>query len=51
MIVVAVPLQVDNDDHDEIQLSRPFGVDVLLLGYDSRGLALWHIDPSGAYIR
>ncbi len=49
---IYVPFQgVDGDHEGDVQLSRPLGVDVLILGYDTHGFGLWHIDPSGAYIR
>ncbi|CAB4054516.1 PSMA5 [Lepeophtheirus salmonis] len=32
-------------------LSRPFGVALLLAGMDERGPQLYHMDPSGTYIR
>mmetsp|Transcript_10476 Transcript_10476/g.17128 ORF Transcript_10476/g.17128 Transcript_10476/m.17128 type:complete len:242 (-) Transcript_10476:256-981(-) len=36
---------------DEDSMSRPFGVALLLAGVDELGPQLWHVDPSGTFIR
>eukprot|EP01119_Soliformovum_irregulare_P021405 TRINITY_DN711_c0_g1_i1.p1 TRINITY_DN711_c0_g1~~TRINITY_DN711_c0_g1_i1.p1 ORF type:complete len:245 (+),score=63.76 TRINITY_DN711_c0_g1_i1:97-831(+) len=35
----------------EEQMSRPFGVALLIAGIDEHGPALWHTDPSGTFLR
>jgi len=35
----------------EEQMSRPFGVALLIAGIDEHGPALWHTDPSGTFIQ
>merc|ERR1712072_876602 len=32
-------------------MSRPFGVALLIAGYDKTGFSLFHTDPSGTYVR
>jgi 20S proteasome subunit alpha 5 len=39
------------DDDSEAQMSRPFGVALLLAGFDSTGPGLYHADPSGTSTR
>ncbi|CAK5116003.1 unnamed protein product [Meloidogyne enterolobii] len=39
------------DDESTIRLGRPFGVAMLFAGVDHTGTALYHLDPSGTYIR
>lgn len=36
---------------DEDSMSRPFGVALLIAGYDKRGPCLYHTDPSGTFVR
>merc|ERR1712072_847190 len=49
---VALRFTEEGDDDDgEDRLSRPFGVALLLAGMASDGPALFHIDPSGTYVR
>ncbi|RKP08216.1 nucleophile aminohydrolase [Thamnocephalis sphaerospora] len=40
----------DNDSEERI-MSRPFGVALLIAGFDENGPQLYHADPSGTYIR
>lgn len=37
------------EDGDEKKMSRPFGVALLLAGYDDKGPQLFFSDPSGTY--
>jgi len=37
--------------NSKIRLGRPFGVAMLFAGVDHTGTALYHLDPSGTYIR
>lgn len=39
------------EDRNEIQLSRPFGVALLIGGVDETGPALYQTDPSGTYVQ
>lgn len=39
------------EDSDEGGMSRPFGVALLLAGWDENGPVLYHTDPSGTYVR
>merc|ERR1711934_537026 len=49
---VALRFSEEGDDDDgEDALSRPFGVALLLAGMASDGPALFHMDPSGTYVR
>ena len=42
----------DGDDDDEGGgMSRPFGVALLLGGWDEKGPVLFHADPSGTFVR
>jgi|ERR1711935_1161010 len=41
----------DDDDDGDDALSRPFGVALLLAGMADDGPALYHMDPSGTYVR
>lgn len=41
----------EEGDNDEDALSRPFGVALLLAGMADDGPALFHMDPSGTYVR
>merc|ERR1712216_82667 len=47
---VALRFAEEGDD-DEDTLSRPFGVALLLAGMGDDGPALFHMDPSGTYVR
>merc|ERR1711959_806827 len=47
---VALRFAEEGDD-DEDTLSRPFGVALLLAGMGDDGPALYHMDPSGTYVR
>lgn len=40
----------DNDDGGAA-MSRPFGVALLIAGWDDQGPALYHTDPSGTYVK
>lgn len=44
-------LAFGDDNSDPQAMSRPFGVALLLAGLDSDGPQLYHLDPSGTYIR
>merc|ERR1712070_1354287 len=49
---VALRFSEEGDDDDgEDALSRPFGVALLLAGMADDGPALYHMDPSGTYVR
>merc|ERR1711998_3502 len=48
---VALRFSEEGDDDDEDALSRPFGVALLLAGMGDDGPALFHMDPSGTYVR
>lgn len=41
----------DDDDDDSLRMSRPFGVALLLGGWDDNGPVLFHADPSGTFVR
>lgn len=41
----------EEGDNEEDALSRPFGVALLLAGMADDGPALYHMDPSGTYVR
>merc|ERR1712070_1326106 len=47
----ALRFSEEGDDDDEDTLSRPFGVALLLAGMGDDGPALFHMDPSGTYVR
>nr|ACM67306.1 proteasome subunit alpha type 5 [Schistosoma japonicum] len=44
-------LALGDDDMESGAMSRPFGVALLFAGVDERGPQLYHMDPSGTYIR
>jgi len=48
---VALRFSEEGDDDGEDALSRPFGVALLLAGMAHDGPALYHMDPSGTYVR
>lgn len=48
---VALRFSEEGDDDEEDSLSRPFGVALLLAGMADDGPALYHMDPSGTYVR
>merc|ERR1712093_933336 len=48
---VALRFSEEGDDDGEDALSRPFGVALLLAGMANDGPALFHMDPSGTYVR
>merc|ERR1712072_759078 len=48
---VALCFTEEGDDDGEDRLSRPFGVALLLAGMGADGPALYHMDPSGTYVR
>merc|ERR1712070_327316 len=48
---VALRFSEEGDDDGEDALSRPFGVALLLAGMSNDGPALYHMDPSGTYVR
>merc|ERR1719327_370900 len=39
------------ESDDEATMARPFGVALLLAGWDHKGPVLYHTDPSGTYTR
>ncbi|DBA93567.1 hypothetical protein WJX82_000246 [Trebouxia sp. C0006] len=45
-----VALSFGEDDEKEGSMSRPFGVALLLAGWDSDGPTLFHTDPSGTFV-
>ncbi|DBA96533.1 TPA: Proteasome subunit alpha type-5-A, variant 2 [Trebouxia sp. C0004] len=45
-----VALSFGEDDEQEGSMSRPFGVALLLAGWDSDGPILFHTDPSGTFV-
>jgi len=44
-------LQFGDDDAEKGAMSRPFGVALLFAGVDEKGPRLFHMDPSGTYIK
>ncbi|XP_014243257.1 proteasome subunit alpha type-5 [Cimex lectularius] len=38
-------------EDDEVVMSRPFGVAIMFAGYDDKGPQLYHVDPSGTFLR
>lgn len=44
-------LQFGDDDRDPGAMSRPFGVALLFAGVDEKGPRLFHMDPSGTFIK
>lgn len=44
-------LAFGNRDYDKGAMSRPFGVALLIGGIDERGPQLFHLDPSGTFLR
>ncbi|KAL7061578.1 hypothetical protein AAHC03_0850 [Spirometra sp. Aus1] len=44
-------LAFGDDDAEPGAMSRPFGVALLFAGHDENGPQLYHMDPSGTYIR
>jgi len=44
-------LQFGEEDSAPGSMSRPFGVALLFAGVDKSGPALFHLDPSGTYVR
>merc|ERR1711998_81900 len=48
---VALRFSEEGEDDGEDALSRPFGVALLLAGMANDGPALFHMDPSGTYVR
>lgn len=47
---VALSFGEDDDDDKEGKMSRPFGVALLLAGWDADGPVLFHTDPSGTFV-
>jgi hypothetical protein len=41
----------EGDDEGETTMARPFGVALLVAGWDHRGPVLYHTDPSGTFTR
>ena len=39
----------DNGNEKKVKMSRPFGVALLIAGFDERGAQLYFSDPSGTY--
>lgn len=46
-----LPIPHQRQDGDERKMSRPFGVALLLAGYDDKGPQLFFSDPSGTFTR
>jgi len=44
-------LAFGDDDADQGAMSRPFGVALLFAGIDANGPQLFHMDPSGTFIK
>ncbi|BES96354.1 Proteasome subunit beta type-9 [Nesidiocoris tenuis] len=44
-------IQFGGDGDAEMAISRPFGVGIMFAGYDENGPQLYHLDPSGTFIR
>ncbi|KAK9821244.1 hypothetical protein WJX74_000103 [Apatococcus lobatus] len=44
-------LQFGEDDEDKDRMSRPFGVALLVAGWDEEGPVLFSTDPSGKYLK
>ncbi|KAG2490568.1 hypothetical protein HYH03_010962 [Edaphochlamys debaryana] len=44
-------LQFGEDSDEGGGMSRPFGVALLIAGWDDHGPALYHADPSGTYVK
>lgn len=44
-------IQFGDSDDDGSGLSRPFGVSLLFAGIDEAGPQLFHMDPSGTYVK
>lgn len=44
-------LAFGDDDSDQAVMSRPFGVALLFAGIDKEGPQLYHMDPSGTFIK
>lgn len=44
-------LAFGNRDYDKGAMSRPFGVALLIGGVDEKGPQLFHLDPSGTFLR
>lgn len=44
-------LQFGEEDSEPGSMSRPFGVALLFAGYDDKGPQLYHLDPSGTYVK
>jgi len=40
-----------SDNHVKNFQSRPFGVALLFAGYDEKGPQLFHLDPSGTFVK
>lgn len=49
--VSALAIQFGDSDSGGSAMSRPFGVAILFAGVDNGEPQLWHMDPSGTYIR
>eukprot|EP00124_Ichthyophonus_hoferi_P001989 Ihof_evm11s121 gene=Ihof_evmTU11s121 len=41
----------EGDDGEEQVMSRPFGVSLLIAGYDAKGPQLFHTDPTGTFFQ
>lgn len=41
----------ESDDKNEKKMSRPFGVALLIAGFDEKGAQLYFSDPSGTYLQ
>jgi 20S proteasome subunit alpha 5 len=46
-----VAIQFGDSDDNGSAMSRPFGVAILFAGIEEGQPQLWHMDPSGTYIR
>lgn len=49
--VSTLAIQFGDSDDGGSAMSRPFGVAILFAGVESGDPQLWHMDPSGTYIR
>lgn len=44
-------IQFGDSDSEGNAMSRPFGVAILFAGVDDDGAQLYHMDPSGTYLK
>lgn len=48
---MALKFSEDNEEDDDMSMSRPFGVALLIAGVDKEGPRLYHLDPSGTSLQ